>query len=301
MRLTLAIVGKALFDTDVESRADEIGVALTDVLETFWILLLPFSDVLERFRVPPLRRAIVARERLDRVIYELIAARRREPRDRGDVLSMLLGAQDEEAGAMSDRQVRDEAMTLFLAGHETTANALAWTWYLLGGSPDAEARLHEEIGGVLGDRLPTVADIPALTWTEQVVTESMRLYPPAWMVGRRASEPFAFRAYVAPARSILILSQWVVHRDPRWYAEPDAFVPERWTGAFRSALPPFAYFPFGGGPRRCIGEPFAWMELVLLVATIAQQWTFVRAGPAVPQALVTLRARNGIKMTAHRR
>ena len=181
---------------------------------------------------------------------------------------MLLMAQDEEGdgGGMTDQQVRDEAMTIFLAGHETTANALAWTWYLLSGAPDVEARLHEEIDRVLGGRLPTVADMPTLPFVEQVVTESMRLYPPAWIIGRRAIEDYRSAATCVPARSIVVMSPYVLQRDARFFPEPERFDPDRWTPEFKAALPPFAYFPFGGGPRRCIGESFAWMELVLVLA-----------------------------------
>jgi len=190
-------------------------------------------------------------------------------------------------------------MTIFLAGHETTANALMWTWYLLSQSVEAEARLHEEVDRVLARRLPTVADIPALTWTERVVTESMRLYPPAWLIGRRAIEEYAFGPYVAPPRAILIMSPFIVQRDARWYADPERFDPARWTPEFKASLPPFAYFPFGGGPRRCIGESFAWMELVLIVAAIAQRWELrlVPGHPVAPQPLITLRAKHGMRMT----
>ena len=219
---------------------------------------------------------------------------------------MLLSARDEEAagdGRMTDTQVRDEAMTIFLAGHETTANALTWTWYLLGGAPEIEARLHAEIDAVLGGRLPVVSDIPSLPFVERVVTEAMRLYPPAWIVGRRAIDRYAMGSYVAPARSLVLASQWVVHRDGRWFANPERFDPDRWTPAFKAALPPYAYFLFGGGPRRCIGESFAWMELVLVVATIAQRWKLrlVPGHPVEPQALVTLRTRYGMRMTIERR
>jgi len=300
MRLTLSIAGKTLFDVDVESQAAEIGRALTDVMHSFWMTMLPFAEAMEKLPVGPMARARRARQRLDAIIYGLIAERRANRTDRGDLLSMLLLAQDEDDGSvMTDAQVRDEAMTIFLAGHETTANALTWTWYLLSQSPEAEAALHAEIDRVLGGRLPGVADLPALSFVEKVVAEAMRLYPPAWIIGRRAIEPYEIGGYVAPARSIFLMSQWVMHRDARFFPEPDRFHPDRWTPAFKAALPKFAYFPFGGGPRQCIGESFAWMELVLVVATVAQRWRLrlVPGHPVVPQPLVTLRTKGGMKMT----
>jgi len=304
-RLTLAIVGRTLFDADVESQAQEVGRALTAVMNAFWATMLPFAELLEHLPVPVLRRSRKARADLDAIIYGMIAERRKSPRDRGDLLSMLLLAQDEEGDGlgMTDRQVRDEAMTIFLAGHETTANALAWTWFLLSGAPDVEARLHEEVDGVLGGRLPTVADLPHLTYVEQVITESMRLYPPAWIIGRRALQDYPLGDYLVPARSIVVFSPYVMHRDPRFYQEPERFEPDRWTKEFRARLPPFAYFPFGGGSRRCIGESFAWMELVLVASTIAQRWRLrlVPGHPVVPHPVVTLRMKHGLRMTAHRR
>jgi cytochrome P450 len=303
MRLTLAIVGRTLFDVDVEGQADEIGQALTTVLETFWIGLLPFGRLVERLPVPAIRRAHRARLDLDAIIYRLIAARRAERRDRGDVLSMLLSAQDTGEGGdgrgLSDTQVRDEVMTLMLAGHETTANALTWTWYLLSQTPDAAARLHEEVDSALGGRLPTAADLPSLPFVERVVTEALRLYPPAWLIGRRAKAAYPVGGYTLPPRTILLMSPYVVQRDPRWYPEPERFVPERWTPAFRAALPKLAYFPFGAGARQCIGESFAWMELTLLIATLAQRWdlSLVPGHPVAPQPLITLRARYGMRMT----
>jgi cytochrome P450 len=306
-RLTLSIVGKTLFDADVESQAAEVGVALTGVMETFWITMLPFSDLLEHLPVPKLRRARAARAQLDAIIYGMIAERRRSRRDHGDLLSMLLSAQDEEAegaaGRMSDMQVRDEAMTIFLAGHETTANALTWTWYLLSTAPEVEAKLHAEVDRVLQGRLPRVADLASLPFVERVVTESMRLYPPAWLIGRRAIADYELGEYVVPARTILVMSPFVTQRDARFYPNPERFDPDRWTSEFRATLPKFAYFPFGGGPRQCIGESFAWMELILLVATIAQQWRLqlVPGHPVVPEPVVTLRTKHGMRMTMHRR
>ena len=301
MRLTLSIVGKTLFDSDVESKADEIGTAVTRVLETFWLTLLPFPDFIEKLPLPMIRRSRAGRAKLDRLIYALIAERRAAGHDRGDLLSMLLMAQDEEDGSgLTDRQVRDEAMTLILAGHETTANALAWTWYLVSQSLGVETRLHEEIDRVLQGRLPGAADLGALPFVEQVVTESMRLYPPAWVVGRRALAEYAIGEFVVPARSVVFMSPYVMQRDPRYYPDADRFLPERWTPDFKAALPKFAYFPFGGGPRQCIGEPFARMELALLVATIAQRWRLrlVPDQSVVPRPLITLRPKHGINMTA---
>jgi cytochrome P450 len=303
-RLTLSIAGKTLFDLDVDSQATEVGRALTDVMESFWTTLLPFIDVLERMPIPRLRRARRARATLDDIIYRMIADRRANG-GHGDLLSMLLQAQDEEDEhrGMTDRQVRDEALTIFLAGHETTANALTWTWYLLSGSPDVERRLHHEVDRVLGGRLPAVADVAALRFVEQVVTESMRLYPPAWIIGRRAIGEYAIDGFTAPPRSIFVMSPYVVHRDPRYYGHPERFDPDRWTPEFRAALPRFAYFPVGGGPRQCIGESFAWMELVLVVAAIAQQWslTLVPGHRVATQPVVTLRTKYGMRMVPHRR
>jgi cytochrome P450 len=303
-RLTLLIVGKTLFDADVESQARDVGEAMTGLMNSFWTLMLPFGAQLQRLPIPHLRRGRKARERLDAIIYGLIRERRASLGDRGDLLSMLLMAQDDEdKGRMTDRQVRDEAMTIFLAGHETTANALTWTWYLLSQSRGVEQRLHDEIDLVLGGRLPTVADVERLPYTMRIVTESMRLYPPAWLLGRRAVNEYAIDGYHVPPRSIVIMSQWIVHRDARHYPDPERFDPDRWTPAFKASLPRFAYFPFGGGPRQCIGESFAWMELVLLVATIAQRWSFdlVPGHPVVPQAAVTLRPKHGMKMMASAR
>lgn len=303
MQLTLGIVGKTLFDTEVEGLTREVGEAMSAIMNSFWLRMLPFADALEKLPIPSLRRAREARETLDRIIYALIAERRRDPRDRGDLLSMLILAQDEEnqGRGMTDRQVRDEAITLFLAGHETTANALAWTWYLLSQSPEVEARLHAEV-----DRLghaPGLADLPALSCVEQVVTESMRLYPPAWLIGRRALEPYQLDEYTVPKGAIIITSPYITHRDPTRFPEPERFNPDRWTPEFKASLPPFAYFPFGGGTRRCIGEQFAWTELILVIATLARDWKLrlVPGHPVVPQPVVTLRLKHGLRMQVEKR
>jgi cytochrome P450 len=305
MRLTLAIVGKTLFDTDVESEADEIGAALTEVMELFDFLLMPFSELLEKFPLPHVRRFRKAKERLDATIYRIIEERRGSGEDRGDLLSMLLAARDEEGdgGQMSDLQVRDEVMTIFLAGHETTANALSWTWYLLSEHPDVEARLHEELDAVLGGRPPAFEDVASLRYTEMVLAESMRLYPPAWAIGRLALRDHEVGGYTIPARALVLLSPYVTQRDERYFQEPARFDPERWIPEARESRPQFAYFPFGGGPRRCIGEGFAWMEGVLLIAALAREWRMrlVPGHRVETKPVITLRPKYGIRMTVEKR
>jgi cytochrome P450 len=304
--LTLGIVGRTLFDADVDAEAEEIGEALSTALELFrQTLTLPFFDVLDRLPLPHNRRFEKAKARIDATIYRLIAERRREPGGRNDLLSMLLAASDTEGdgGGMSDVQVRDEAITIFLAGHETTANALAWTWYLLSQNPEAEARMHAEIDSVLGDRAPGVEDLSRLAYTEMVLAESMRLFPPAWIIGRRAMEPYSIGGFDVPERSIVLASQWVTHRDPRHFPDPERFDPERWRPEAREARPKFSYFPFGGGPRVCIGEGFAWMEGILILAAIGRRWRLLlEAGQSiVPAPGITLRPRDGIRMTVEKR
>jgi cytochrome P450 len=204
---------------------------------------------------------------------------------------------------MTDRQLRDEARTLFLAGHETTALTMAWTWYLLARNPEAQARLHAELDAVLGDRPPTADDLPRLRYTEQVIQESMRLFSPAYVIGREACREFELRGYRVPRGTTILMSQWVVQRDGRWYQRPDEFRPERWQGAEAESLPKFAYFPFGGGPRVCIGNTFAMMETVLALAAIGRRWRFtVDPGhPVVPVPTFTLRPQHGIKAVLARR
>jgi cytochrome P450 len=305
MRLTLAIVGKTLFDTDVEAEADEIGAALTSVMELFDFLLLPFSELLEKFPLPHVRRFQKAKERLDATIYRIIEERRRSREDRGDLLSMLLSARDEEGdgGQMTDLQVRDEVMTLFLAGHETTANAMTWTWYLLSQHPEVEAKLHDELDTLLAGRQPTVEDVARLRYTEMVLAESMRLYPPAWAIGRLALKDHPLGGYTIPAKSLVLLSPYVTHRDERYFPDPARFDPERWTPEARESRPQFAYFPFGGGPRRCIGEGFAWMEGILLIAALARDWRMrlVPNHKVATMPVITLRPKHGMMMTMEKR
>jgi cytochrome P450 len=311
-RLTLAIVARTLFSANVSSEADEISLALAETLTLFDKVLMPFSEWIEKLRLPAFRRFEQARDRLDQTIYRMIAEHRSAGRDSGDLLSMLLLARDEETGSdpsannvslannsMTDRQIRDEAMTLFLAGHETTANALTWTWYLLSQNPQAEAGLHEEIAEVLNGRLPGWDDLPRLRFTDMVFSEAMRLYPPAWGIGRRAIEDYQVGDFKIPAGSIILTCPYVVHRDPRWFPEPEKFHPDRWLPDHVAERPKFSYFPFGGGARVCIGERFAKMEGVLLLTAIAQQWRFrmVPGYPVETKALITLRPKFGMQMT----
>jgi cytochrome P450 len=294
-RLTLAIAGETLLGAGgVADEADEIRTALTDALGLFHRLHNPFGELLDRLPVPGTLRMRRARARLDETIFRAIAHRRAQPAGRDDLLGMLLAARDDEGdgGGMTDALLRDELLTLFLAGHETTANALAWTWHLLASHPQAEARLHAELRDVLGGRSPAAADFPALPFARAVLAESMRLYPPAWTIGREPREDYAAGGYRIRRGSIVLMSPWIVHRDPRWWDAPAEFRPERWMEPdFEASLPRFAYFPFGGGPRKCIGEGFAWMEGVLALASMARRWRLrpVPGPPVRGQALITLR------------
>jgi len=308
-RLTLSVVGKTLFGADVESDADDVGRALAQVQALLPLSLAPFSEFFDFVPLPSNVKFWKARATLDAVIYRIIEQRRREIErgtdERGDLLSTLLRARDAEGdgGGMTDRQLRDECMTLLLAGHETTAQLLTWTWYLLAQDERETARLHAEIDAVLGGRPPTADDLPALQVATRIVLESMRLYPPAWLIGRRALGAFEAGGYVIPARSIVLVSPFAVHRDRRWYETPDRFDPDRWMPGWESSRPKFSYIPFGGGPRVCIGEHFARMEAVLVLVTIARRWNLRLAPGHVARLdpLITLRPRGPMPMTPEAR
>lgn len=305
MRLTLQIVGKTLFDAEVGDESDEVGSAMTTLVSMFDFLLVPFSEWLEKIPLPQTRRLNQARDTLNSIIYSIINERRASGEDKGDLLSMLLLAQDEDNGeVMTDDQVRDEALTLFLAGHETTANALTWTWYLLSQNPDAEAKLHEELDDVLAGRTPVFEDLARLPYTESVIAESMRLFPPAWAIGRLAKVEHEFQGYSIPPKALVLVSPFVTHRDPRFWTDHELFKPERWAvQTVKEATQRNIYLPFGGGIRRCIGESFAWTEGILLLATIAQSWT-LRLMPEQRIGLrpvITLRPKFGMKMQLHKR
>jgi cytochrome P450 len=305
MALTLRIVAKTLFSRELEAEAQEIGRHFTRVLEAFLYYVVPFAEQLLRLPLPPgqrLRRSVAF---LDSMIYGLIADRRAQGSDGRDLLSMLMEAKAEEGGAgMSDSQIRDECLTLYIAGHETTSNALTWTLYLLAQHPEIQAALAQECRAVTGDRLPSFEDYPQLASLQRVFSESMRLYPPVWNVPRRAMQDYQLGPYTVPKGSILFASQWVMHRHPRYFPDPLRFDPSRWLPEDKAARPAFSYFPFGGGPRGCVGEGFAWMEGVLVLATLLKDWDFqVLPGrpPVKPQALITLRPQGGMPLKIRRR
>jgi cytochrome P450 len=304
MRLTLRIVAKALFDADVSGDAADASQAMETVLKAFTARVNRFVKAPRWLPTPFNANTNRAVARLDRIVYRIIAARRASGADHGDLLSMLLAAQDDEDGkGMSDRQLRDEAMTLFMAGHETTANTLAWAWYLLATHPEAEARLHAELDSVLGGRTPGFDDLPKLPFADMVITETLRLYPTAWVLGREAIERTEVGGYDVPVGRTVYMPQWVIHRDPRFFDEPLAFRPERWEDGLAKRIPRYAYFPFGGGPRICIGNAFAQMEAVLLLATIARRYRLKLAEGAVinPLPSMTLRPEFGVPVVLERR
>jgi cytochrome P450 len=299
MRLTLEIVAKTLFDADVAGDAPEAAVAMDTLLHCFTARLDALIRVPESFPTPLNLRMQRAAKRLDQIILDIVARRRASGEDRGDLLSMLLQAHDEDDGAqMTDQQLRDELMTLFMAGHETTANTLTWAWYLLSAHPDSEARLHAELDEVLGGRAPTLADLPRLPYADMVITETLRVFPTVWILGREAIEPCRIGSYEITPGTTVYMSQWVLHRDPRFFDDPETFRPERWGDGFAKRLPRYEYFPFGGGPRVCIGNAFAQMEAVLLLATIARRFRVKLAPDAVvkPLPTMTLRPDGGMKV-----
>jgi cytochrome P450 len=300
MRLTLAIAGRTLFDVDVERDAREVGEVLDLNLRMFRYAVLPLGTLLEYLPLGWIRQLHRARRRMDELIARMIAERRKDAVDRGDLLSMLLRAQDEmgHTGGMTDRQLRDELVTLLLAGHETTANALSWSWYLLSQHPAVEAKLHAELDAVLGDRIPTPADAPRLVYTRSILAEAMRLFPPAWILEREVHEEFEAGGYRFPVGTMVFLSPYLTHRDARWWPTPTRFDPDRWTPEQVEERPKFSYFPFGGGTRICVGEHFAWLEATLVLAAIARRWQlrYDESHEPMTDVSVTLRPRGGLRV-----
>lgn len=299
MLLTMRIVAKTLFDADVSDNADSIGAAITTGLEATMDRIGRPTQLREKLPTATNRKRRAALELIETTITSIIDERRRSGDDKGDLLSMLLMAVDEDdGGQMSNKQVRDEAMTLFIAGHQTTANALAWTFYLLAQNREIEAKLRAEINAVLGERLPSIVDLPKLPYLEMVIKESMRLYPPAWITTREVVETIALGGYTIPQGSLVMTSMYALHHDPRYWDKPEQFQPERFSPANEANITKYAYFPFGGGPRVCVGNQFAMMEAQLVLATVMQrtQFSLVPGQQIIPYPLVTLRPKYGIQM-----
>ena len=304
MHLTLEVVAKCLFNTEATEQALVIGRALDHIMRKW--NNQGFGQVIEGVIGRPLptqahRDYLAAIQQLDQIIYGIINERRKTHDDRGDLMSMFLEAQDEDGKQMSDQQLRDECMTMFIAGHETTALALSWTWHELSKQPAVVAKLQDELQRVLNGRLPSLSDLPHLSTTTFIINETMRLRPPAWAISREALSDVEIGGHVIPKGSEVIMSQYAMHRDPRYFADPDLFKPERWENDFAKTLPKYAYFPFGGGPRQCIGQQFAMMEATLMLATMAQKFSFelVPNQRIEPQPSITMRPKYGLKMILH--
>jgi cytochrome P450 len=295
MHLTLEIVVKTLFGGDSSVESNDVGQALDVIANHFasqsvYVMPLSFLPTPGQLR---LERAI---KQLEKIIHQILRMRRDRLQERNDLLTLLLQARDEDGSRMTDQQLRDEVMTLFLAGHETTALALSWSWYLLAQHPEVERKLVDELKATLNGSSLTVADLRRLRYTEMVVKESMRLYPPAWVLGREAIRGFEMDGYSIPSGAQLMISLWLMHRDPRYFDQPEEFRPERWASEQIKQLPKYAYFPFGGGPRLCIGNSFAMMEATMILATIAQRFHLELATShrVLPLPSITLRPKNGV-------
>jgi cytochrome P450 len=305
MHVTLEVVAKTLFGTDLATEVEQVGQAMQISIEyfetrntNFFLYFIP-----DWVPLPHNLRYQKAVQQFDNLIYRIIQQKRVSGEDKGDLLSMLLHIQDEDGTRMTDKQLRDEIITLLIAGHETTALALSWAWYLLSQHPEVEQKLVAELETVLAGKTPTFADLPKLQYTERVIMEVMRLYPPVWAMSRQALQDCEVAGYPVRAGDGVVFSQWVMHRDPRYFDQPEVFNPDRWANDLAKKLPTFAYFPFSGGPRVCIGQAFAKMEAVLILATIAQQFklTLVPNQEIVPWPAFTLRPKYGVKMLVNQR
>jgi cytochrome P450 len=304
MHLTLNVVAQTLFATDLREEVNELADAINRIMGLYnFLVMLPAAEWLVHVRPPGLAAFVRARKRIDRVVYRMIEGhRRRGAADKMSLLDLMLSASPDESPA-SEQSLRDQVITIFLAGYETVANALAWTWYLLSENPQCEQCLHEEVDRELQSRQPCYDDIPRLCYTEMVLAESMRLYPPAWAMGRYALADFHLGEFFLPAKTTVLMSQFITHRDPRFFPDPLHFDPERFTADAKSRRTKFTYFPFGAGARQCIGESFAWMEAILLLATLAQKWKLgLIPGQIVePEPLITLRPKYGMRMLVEAR
>src|SRR6202047_2334840 len=304
--LPLTIAGEALFGTEVGERTDRVSELMETVMETFFLFMSPLASFFEFFGHPKLKRAAKARRELSTIVQTMINERRKTNQTRKDLLTLLFAAQDPETGlGMSDEQLRDEVMTLFLAGHETTANALAWTIYLLTQHPDIAQRLAAEVCPVgmrscasAADDLESELGIKDDDLLSRVIRESLRLYPPVWAIGRRATQGLRIGGTEVPKGAIVLACQWALHRSDKYFSNPIQFDPDRWMSDDQRALPKYAFFPFGGGPRSCIGEGFAWMELRIVLVEILRRWRFeIVPGQTVkPKASITLRPERPIQV-----
>jgi cytochrome P450 len=309
--LALRIVGKTLFDTEVEGEVHKIAAAVDSFMGFLPLAFLPFPDLIQRLPIPAMRRIREGRAGLDELIYRMIRERRADPGDRGDLLSMLLASTDAEEGdggkvaRMSNEQVRDECLTILLAGHETTANALSFALRLVAGHGEIQERLADEAHRVLGGREATAEDYGSLKYTEQVFAEALRLYPPVWVTARTAAEDYVYRGVPIAKGTILVAPQYAVHRDARWWPDPERFDPMRFTPAAKATRPKMAFFPFAAGSRQCIGEGLAWMEGVLALATIFQHWRLTPApghdGPIRIEPSISLRPKGAVPLLVERR
>jgi cytochrome P450 len=303
MHLTLNVVAQTLFATDLREEVDELASALNRIMSLYnFIVMLPAAEWLVHVRPPGLAAFVRARKRIDAVVYRMIAAHRQRSSCGGSLLDMMLAASPDQSPA-AEQSLRDQVITIFLAGYETVANALSWTWYLLAQNPECERRFHQEIDRELQGRLPAYDDVPRLRYVEMVLAESMRLYPPAWAMGRYARSDFQLGDFFLPAKTTVLMSQFITHRDARFFPDPLRFDPERFTPEAKSRRTKLTYFPFGAGVRQCIGESFAWMEGVLLLATLAQKWRFtlVPGHRVEPEPLITLRPKYGMRVQVEAR
>lgn len=312
MTLSLDIVARTLFATEVDDDIRAINEHTNRIMAIYnYLIAFPNAEAFLKYRipVPGLRNFAKSRARLDEVVNRIVRERKAanaadpEHADRHDLLSMLLASRDEDGSELSDEQLRDEVLTIFLAGYETTANALSWTWYLLATNPEHQEKVYAEVREVLGNRTATLEDYNNLKYTQMCFAEAMRLYPPAWAMGRKSSEPFEVGPYRLPAGTHVFLSQYVLQRDERFYPDPLKFDPLRHTEEEKAKRDKFEYFPFGGGPRQCIGESFAWLEGVLLIASIAQTWRleWIPGQPVAVEEKITLRPKYPMRMHLHAR
>jgi cytochrome P450 len=299
MQLTMRIVAKVLFGVEVKRDTERVAAALNALMRHTSGGRMIMPPVMRHVPIPALLRVKRAVRELDEIVSRIIRDRRASGEDTGDLLSMLMAARDDDGSGMTDRQLRDEVLTFLLAGHETTAVSLTWTWYLLSQYPEVEAKLRRELDDALRGRTPQLEDLPCLPYTDKVVKESMRLYPPAWSLARTVAKEMDLGGYRLPVGANVVMSQWILHRDPRFFEKPERFDPDRWTPDAIQQLPKFAYFPFGGGPRLCIGASFAIMEANLLLATIAQRFRLQMVPGHAVEALpsITLRPRHGMRMS----